>query len=136
MWTWCATPPRIRLSSLTQLGHIRLGKRTRENASDDQGLRCPSRSSTISFFGGWDLFPTPPTRPPRTPPCSPPEDLAKAKKFLSGIKPMKAAFDREYVKRLDGPHVKKAKNKYELALEIKDDIARFRKQTKVIARRS
>ena len=43
---------------------------------------------------------------------------------------MKAAFDRNYVKRLDGPHVKKAKNKYDLALEIKDDIARFRKKSK------
>ena len=39
---------------------------------------------------------------------------------------MLANFDRQYVKRLDGPHVKKAKNKYDLALEIKDDIARFR----------
>ena len=59
-----------------------------------------------------------------------PEDLAKAKKFLSAIRPMKAAFDRNYVKRLDGPNVKKEKNKYELALEIKDDIAEFRKKSK------
>ena len=43
---------------------------------------------------------------------------------------MKAAFDRDYVKRLDGPHVKKAKNKYDLAMEIKDDIARYKKQSK------
>ena len=44
---------------------------------------------------------------------------------------MKAAFNRDYVKRLDGPHVKKAKTKYDLALEIKDDIARFKKESKV-----
>jgi myo-inositol-1-phosphate synthase len=44
---------------------------------------------------------------------------------------MKAAFDRNYVKRLDGPHVKKAKTKYDLALEIKEDIARFQKESKV-----
>ena len=55
-------------------------------------------------------------KPPRNAAVLSPEDLAKAKKFLSGIRPMKAAFDRNYVKRLDGPHVKKAKNKYDLAL--------------------
>jgi myo-inositol-1-phosphate synthase len=58
-----------------------------------------------------------------------PEDLKKVKPFLSGIRPMKAAFDREYVKMLDGPNVKKGKNKYELALQIKDDIANFRKSS-------
>ena len=59
------------------------------------------------------------------------EDLAKAKKFLSGIKPMKAAFDRNYVKRLDGPNVKKGKTKYDLALQIKEDIAQFKKKSNV-----
>src|SRR5690348_17938356 len=44
---------------------------------------------------------------------------------------MKAAFDHEYVKRLEGSHVKKAKNKYELALQIKEDIANFKKTNKV-----
>ena len=44
---------------------------------------------------------------------------------------MKAAFDRNYVKRLDGPHVKKAKTKYDLALEIKDDIAQLPEAVKV-----
>jgi len=58
------------------------------------------------------------------------EHLAKVKPFLSKIKPMKAAFDKEYVKKLDGTYVKKAKNKYELALQIKEDIANFRKTSR------
>ena len=82
-------------------------------------------------FGGWDLFPDSAYEAAANAAVLSPEDLAKAKKFLSGIQPMKAAFDRNYVKRLDGPHVKKAKTKYDLALEIKDDIARFKKQSKV-----
>ena len=53
------------------------------------------------------------------------------KLFLSGIKPMKAAFLIQYVKKLNGPNVKKGKNKYELALQIKEDIANFRKTSKV-----
>jgi myo-inositol-1-phosphate synthase len=50
------------------------------------------------------------------------------KQFLSKIKPMPAAFDREYVKMLDGKNVKKGKTKYDIALQIKDDIAKFKKK--------
>jgi myo-inositol-1-phosphate synthase len=59
------------------------------------------------------------------------EHLEKVKKFLSGIAPMKAAFDRNYCRNLDGKHIKKAKNKYDLALQIKEDIAEWKKKTKV-----
>jgi myo-inositol-1-phosphate synthase len=60
-----------------------------------------------------------------------PEHLAEVKKFLSKIRPMKAAFDQNYVKRLTGTHVKKAKTKYDLALQIKDDIRNFQKKNRV-----
>jgi len=43
------------------------------------------------------------------------QDLEKVKPFLSTIKPMKAAFDHDFVKLIDGPNIKKGKNKYELA---------------------
>ena len=82
-------------------------------------------------FGAWDLFPDSAYEAASKAAVLSPQDLAKAQKFLSGIHPMKAAFNRDYVKRLDGPHVKKAKTKYDLALEIKDDIARFKKESKV-----
>ena len=51
--------------------------------------------------------------------------------FCPRIKPMKAAFDHNYVKLIDGPNIKKGKNKYELALQIKEDIAKFRKTSGV-----
>ena len=44
------------------------------------------------------------------------------------IKPMSAAFSRDYVKMLDGKHVKKGKTKYDIALQLKADIARFKKK--------
>src|SRR5207245_8722689 len=47
------------------------------------------------------------------------------------IKPMKAAFDHDFVKMIDGPNIKKGKSKYELALQIKEDIANFRKTSRV-----
>jgi len=46
---------------------------------------------------------------------------------LIKIKPFTAAFDHNFVKLIDGPNIKKGKNKYELALQIKDDIAAFKK---------
>ena len=67
-------------------------------------------------FGAWDLFPDSAYEAASKAAVLSPQDLAKAQKFLSGIHPMKAAFNRDYVKRLDGPHVKKAKTKYDLAL--------------------
>jgi myo-inositol-1-phosphate synthase len=118
------------IGSLTQLGTIRLGKRT-ENRSPAIKEFVPLAGLDDIVFGGWDLFPDSAYEAAAHAAVLSSEDLAKAKKFLSGIKPMKAAFDRNYVKRLDGHHVKKGKTKYDLALEIKDDIARFKKQSKV-----
>ena len=44
---------------------------------------------------------------------------------------MKAAFDRNYVKNLDGPNVKKAKTKYDLAEQLSEDIRDFKKKNKL-----
>jgi myo-inositol-1-phosphate synthase len=51
------------------------------------------------------------------------------RKFLQGVRPMKAAFDQQYVKKLEGKHVKKGKNKFDLAEQIKDDIATFKRKS-------
>src|ERR1700730_7389626 len=117
------------VGSTTQLGTIRLGKRT-EGRTPLIKEFVPLDPLENLVFGGWDLFPDTAYEAAAHAAVLSSEDLAKAKKFLSGIRPMKAAFDRNYVKRLDGPNVKKAKNKYELALEIKDDIAEFQKKSK------
>src|SRR5205823_5209647 len=54
--------------------------------------------------------------------------LDKIKPELEEIRPWPAVFDRKYVKRLDGPNVKKGKNKRELAEQVREDIRRFRKE--------
>jgi len=46
---------------------------------------------------------------------------------LEAIKPMAAVFDRRYVKRLDGPNVKKGKTKKDLADQLIEDMRRFKK---------
>jgi myo-inositol-1-phosphate synthase len=118
------------VGSLTQLGAIRLGKRT-EGRSPLIKDFVPLAGLDDLVFGGWDVFPDTAYEAAKNAGVLSPEHLAKVKKFLSGISPMKAAFDRNYCRNLDGKHIKKAKNKYDLALQIKEDIAEFKKKTKV-----
>ena len=118
------------VGSLTQLGTIRLGKRT-DNHSPLIHKFVPLAGLDDLVFGGWDIFKDNAYEAAANAGVLSPEHLSKVKPFLSKIKPMKAAFDKEYVKRLDGTWVKKAKNKYELALQIKEDIANFRKNSRV-----
>ena len=118
------------VGSLTQLGAIRLGKRT-EGRSPLIKDFVPLAGLNDIVFGGWDVYPDNAYEAAKNAGVLSPEHLSKVKKFLSGIKPMKAAFDRNYCRNLDGTHVKKAKNKYDLALQLKQDIADFKKRTKV-----
>ena len=118
------------VGSLTQLGTIRLGKRT-EGRSPQIKKFVPLAELDDLVFAGWDIFRDTAYESAAKAGVLGAEDLAKVKALLSEIKPMKAAFDPEYVKRLDGPNVKKGKNKYELALQIKEDIEKFRKSKKL-----
>jgi len=118
------------VGSLTQLGTIRLGKRT-DGKSPQIKKFVPLGDLNDLVFAGWDIYKDNAFQSAANAGVLSLEDLAKVKPFLSGIKPMKAAFDPEYVKKLNGPNVKKGKNKYELALQIKEDIANFRKTSKV-----
>jgi myo-inositol-1-phosphate synthase len=118
------------VGSLTQLGTIRLGKRT-DNKSPLIKDFVPLADLDELVFGGWDIFKDNAYEAASNAGVLSKEDLLKVKPFLSKIKPMKAAFDKEYVKKLDGTYVKNAKNKYELALQIKEDIADFKKRTRV-----
>jgi myo-inositol-1-phosphate synthase len=118
------------VGSLTQMATIRLGKRT-DGRSPRIHDFVPLSGLDDLVFAGWDIYKDNAFQSASNAGVLSLQDLAKVKPFLSGIKPMKAAFDPEYVKKLDGPNVKKGKNKYELALQIKEDIANFKKTSKV-----
>jgi myo-inositol-1-phosphate synthase len=118
------------VGSLTQMGTIRLGKRT-EGRSPLIKKFVPLAELKDLAFGGWDIFKDNAYQSAANAGVLNPQDLEKVKPFLSTIKPMKAAFDHEFVKLIDGPNIKKGKNKYELALQIKEDIANFRKESRV-----
>jgi myo-inositol-1-phosphate synthase len=118
------------VGSLTQMGTIRLGKRTDKRSPRIKEF-VPLSELDDLVFAGWDIYKDNAFQSASNAGVLSLQDLEKVKPFLSGIKPMKAAFDHEYVKKLDGPNIKKGKNKYELALQIKEDIANFKKTSKV-----
>jgi myo-inositol-1-phosphate synthase len=114
------------VGSLTQMGTIRLGRRTEGRSPKIKDFIQLANLDNM-VFGGWDIFPESSYDAAAKAGVLDAQHLAAVKPFLSKIKPMPAAFDREYVRMLDGKNVKKGKNKYEIALQIKDDIAKFKK---------
>jgi len=117
------------VGSLTQLGTIRLGKRT-EGRTPKINEFVPLAKLDDIVFGGWDVFPDDAYQAAAKAGVLEAKDLDKVKKFLKTIKPMKAAFDQHYVKNLSGSNVKKAKNKFELAEQLREDIRNFKKKSK------
>src|SRR5437762_8354203 len=117
------------VGSLTQMGTIRLGKRTDARSPLIKKFVPLAELSDLTF-GGWDIFKDNAYQSAANAGVLNPQDLEKVKPFLSTIKPMKAAFDHDFVKMIDGPNIKKGKNKYEMALQIKEDIASFRKASR------
>ncbi|MGC2722278.1 MAG: inositol-3-phosphate synthase [Candidatus Acidiferrales bacterium] len=120
----------VPVGSLTQLGTIRLGKRTEGRSPKIKDFVKLAKLDDI-VFGGWDVFPDNAYQAAVKAGVLDAKDLAKVEKFLSQIKPMKAVFDQHYVKKLDGPHVKKGKNKFDLAQQLREDIRNFKKTNKL-----
>jgi myo-inositol-1-phosphate synthase len=116
------------IGSLTQMGTIRLGKRT-EGRSPKIKEFIPLANLNDLVFTGWDIFEDDMYAAARKAGVLEKELLDQIKPFLSGIKPMKAVFDKNYVRLLDGPNVKKGKNKMELAEQVREDIRNFRKSS-------
>ena len=113
------------IGSLTQMGTVRLGKRT-ESRSPAISEFVPLAGLDSLVFGGWDIFEDNCYEAARTAGVLEPTILDQVKDELAAIKPWPAVFDRQYVKRLDGPNVKKGKNKKDLAEQLIDDIRKFK----------
>jgi myo-inositol-1-phosphate synthase len=116
------------IGSLTQMATIRLGKRT-DNRSPLINKFVPLAGLNDLVFTGWDIFSDDMYTAARKAGVLETELLDKVKPFLSTIKPRKAVFDRHYVKKLDGSHVKKGKNKRDLAEQLRADIREFKKKS-------
>ena len=78
------------------------------------------------MFGGWDIFEDNCYEAARTAGVLEPALLEQIRPELEAIKPWPAVFDRQYVKRLDGPNVKKGPHKMDLAQQVIADIRKFK----------
>jgi myo-inositol-1-phosphate synthase len=114
------------IGSLTQMGTIRLGKRT-DGRSPKINEFVPLAKLDDLVFAGWDIFEDDMYTAARKAGVLEKDLLDQIKPFLSSIKPMKAVFDKSYVKKLDGPNVKTGANKMELAEQLREDIRNFKK---------
>ena len=115
--------------SLTQMGTVRLGKRT-EGRSPLIKDFVPLASLADVVFGGWDIFEDNSYEAAKTAGVIEHDLLEKIRPELEAIEPMSAVFDRRYVKRLDGPNVKKGRNKKELADQLREDMRRFKEENR------
>src|SRR5579859_2002522 len=114
------------IGSLTQMGTIRLGKRT-EGRFPKVKEFVPLAALDDLVFTGWDPFPDDMYTAARKAGVLEKELLDQIKPFLSSIKPRPAVFDHNFVKLIDGPNVKKGKNKMDLAEQVRADIRDFKK---------
>ncbi|MCA1642297.1 MAG: inositol-3-phosphate synthase, partial [Acidobacteria bacterium] len=117
------------VGSLTQMGAIRLGKRT-----DDRNPLIkdflPLADLDDLVFGAWDIFSDSAYDAAMHAGVLEKELLSQLKTPLQKIKPMKAVFDQHYVKRLNGENVKVGNKKLDLAQQLIDEIAEFKKKNR------
>jgi len=117
------------IGSLTQMGAIRIGKRTDHNNPKIKDF-VPLADLHDLVFGGWDIFPDNMYQAACKAGVLEHGHLAPIRKELEKIKPMKAVFDSNYVSRISGTNVKKGSSKMDLAQQLMTDIQQFKKTNK------
>lgn len=118
------------IGSLTQMGTIRIGKRTEKKSPLIKDFVPLAKTKDI-VFTGWDIFPENCYDASLKAGVLKKETLDQIKSKLEKISPLRAVFNQDYVKNLDGKHVKKGKNKMDLAEKLIKDIEKFKKDNKL-----
>ncbi|MBA3632785.1 MAG: inositol-3-phosphate synthase [Acidobacteria bacterium] len=115
------------IGSLTQMGTIRLGKRTENRVPLIKDF-VPLAGLDGIVFGAWDIFSDSAYEAALH--CGVLEKalVEDLREQLESLKPMRAVFSQNYVKRLNGENVKTGKNKMELAEQLIADIANFKEE--------
>jgi myo-inositol-1-phosphate synthase len=113
------------IGSLTQMGHIRLGKRTDGKSPAIKDYVSLAKLDDI-VFGGWDIFPDNAYQAAVRAGVLESKHLDPLKAELEKIVPMTAVFEQAYVKKLNGPNVKKGTSKMNLAEQLMEDIKNFK----------
>lgn len=118
------------IGSLTQMGTIRLGKRTEHRTPRIKEF-VPLAELDDLLFAGWDLFSDNCYEAAVKAGVIEQSLLDQVKDFLVGIRPLPAVFEQKFVKRLTGENVKKGKTKMDLVEQVMEDIQHFKKKNRV-----
>jgi myo-inositol-1-phosphate synthase len=113
--------------SFTQMGTVRLGKRTEHRSPIVKDFVPLARLKDIEI-GAWDIFPDDGYTAAKKAGVLSPTDLEAARPALEAVKPWKGVFDQNWVKKLNGTHVKTYKTKREAAEQLMEDLRRFQKE--------
>ncbi len=115
------------IGSLTQMGSIRIGKRTDEHFPKVKDF-VPLADLDDIVFGGWDIYEDNVYEAALNAKVLEKDLLNEIRPQLEAIKPMKAVFNRLYVSNLDGKNIKKGATYYDLAQQVMDDIEQFKER--------
>src|SRR5687768_8158152 len=115
------------VGSLTQMGTIRLGKRT-DNRTPKIKDFVPLADLNDIVFGAWDIFHDTAYEAAMNAGVLEKDLVNQLSEPLSSLKPMPAVFEQNYVKRITGENVKTGKNKMELAEQLIEEIAKFKSE--------
>ncbi len=115
------------IGSLTQMGTIRLGKRTEKRMPLIKDF-VPLAGLDDLVFGGWDIFEDNAYQAALKAGVLKKELLDQVKPELEAIRPMRGVFSKDYVKKLDGTYIKSAKTKWDYAQMLMEDIQKFKEE--------
>ncbi len=118
------------VGSLTQMGTVRLGKRTEKRVPKIADFIPLARMNDL-VFAAWDIFEDDAYAAATNSGVLEASLLQEVKAELEAIRPRKAVFDPRYVKRLHGTHLKEGKTKWDLAQQLVDEIQQFQKEKNV-----
>ena len=118
------------VGSMTQYDKIRVGRGADKKYLQYKDI-VPIADLNDIVFGAWDVYPANAYESAINAEVLKEKDINPVKEELEAIKPMKAAFDHNYAKRLDGENVKTVADRWDMTEQIREDIRNFKKETGV-----
>ena len=115
------------VGSMTQYDKIRVGKGNEKKYLSYYDIVPLTKLEDIEF-GAWDVYPANAYRSAIYAEVLKEKDIEPVRDELEKIVPMKAAFDKNFAKRLDGDNVKDCKTRWEMVESLREDIRTFKKE--------
>ncbi len=118
------------IGSMTQYDKIRVGRGEDKKYLHYKDI-VPLADLNDIVFGAWDVYPANAYESAINAEVLKEKDINPVKEELEAIKPLKAAFDHNYAKRLDGDNVKQVTDRWDMTEQIREDIRNFKATTGV-----